>query len=411
MNFKELGVIDRINDSLIQKNYLEPTPIQKQTIPIALEGRDVLASAQTGTGKTAAFSIPIIQMLNENYQEDIGRIRTKALIMTPTRELALQIHENIKVYSKYTKVKSTVIFGGVKQGSQINSMKKGVHIIIATPGRLLDMMSQGIISLSDIKYFVLDEADRMLDMGFIHDIKKVIKKLPIKRQSFFFSATLPNNIIELSKEILNKPEKISVDSVSSAATTISQKVYYTNKADKKKLLLHILEDESLDHVLIFSRTKHGADRLNKELKKTNIKTDAIHGDKAQNRRQEALSKFKKNEIRVLVATDIAARGLDISNLPYVINYDIPEVSETYVHRIGRTGRAGLKGVSISLCEPEENRYINSIEKLIGEELEEIKGHPYPQTDLPMTKKEKAVFEKEKLERKRQFFANKNKKKR
>jgi ATP-dependent RNA helicase RhlE len=321
--------------------------------------------------------------------------------------LAIQIAESFTVYGKYTGLKNTVVFGGVNQGNQTEALKKGVDILVATPGRLLDLMDQGFISLKDIEYFVLDEADRMLDMGFIHDIRKIIAKLPKKRQSLFFSATMPENIVELSRKILNNPIKVEVSPVSSTAETIQQFLYYTNKSSKSDLLLHILQDQCIDQVLLFSRTKHGADKIVRNLKKNKIKTAAIHGDKAQNQRQKALQQLKDGEIRVLVATDIAARGIDIDKLKYVINYDIPNISETYVHRIGRSGRAGDEGISISICEPEENVFIKDIEKLIRQKIEVIKDNPFPQTDTPMTTNEKLVFEKEKTRKKQEYFATKN----
>ena len=297
----------------------------------------------------------------------------------------------------------------MKQGSQTNELAKGVDVLIATPGRLLDLMGQGFISLKDIGYFVLDEADRMLDMGFIHDIRKILNELPKERQSLFFSATMPKNIVKLSSQILKSPKKISVSPVSSTAETIKQFIYYTNKADKKNLLLYILKDKNINQLLLFSRTKHGADRIARNLKKKNIQAAVIHGDKAQNQRQKALQSFKDSKIRVLVATDIAARGIDIDKLSYVLNYDIPNESETYVHRIGRCGRAGEEGVSISICEPEENAYTRDIEKLIKQKIEELKNHPFPQTDKPIDARQKKEFEKEKQRRKQEFFANRNKK--
>ena len=409
MQFKDLGVIEAILRALKDKDYSEATSIQEKTIPLILEREDVLGSAQTGTGKTAAFAIPIIQLLHIGKANLQGKPRINALIVTPTRELAIQIDENIKAYSKYTKIKSAVIFGGVKQYSQVEKLKKGVHILVATPGRLLDLINQGFVSLSSVDLFVLDEADRMLDMGFIHDIKKLLKLLPQKRQSLFFSATMPDNIVELSRTILKNPKKVEVNAVSSAADTIQQYLYYTNKKDKKDLLYHILQDENLDQVLLFSRTKHGADKIARNLQKQKISAAAIHGDKAQNQRQKALANFKLKEIRVLVATDIAARGIDISELKHVINYDIPNESETYVHRIGRSGRAGKEGIAISMCEPEENVYVKDIEKLIKKRITVIEDNPFPQTERAMNQKEKKEFEKLKLERKRDFFANRNKK--
>lgn len=404
MTFEDLELIDPILEALEDKNYITPTPIQGKAIPLVLKRRDVLGCAQTGTGKTAAFAIPIVQLIHRIEKKNTGKPTLRALIVTPTRELAIQIDENIKAYSKHTKVHHTVIFGGVKQGPQVQKLQRGVHILTATPGRLLDLESQGYIDFSTIKMFVLDEADRMLDMGFINDIRKLLKLLPEERQSLFFSATMPNNIVELSRKILKDPIKIEVAPVSSTAETIRQYLYYTNKPDKKKLLLHILTDRDIDQVLLFSRTKHGADRIVRDLKRKNIRTAAIHGDKAQNQRQKALKQFKSGELRVLVATDIAARGIDINKLRYVINYDIPNVPETYVHRIGRSGRAGEEGVSISICEPEENTYIRGIERLINQKIEVIKDNPYPQTDKPMTDAEKKEWNKEKQRRKQEFFA-------
>ena len=405
MRFEELNIIAPILRALKEENYTEPTSIQEQAIPLLLDRNDIMASAQTGTGKTAAFAIPILQHL-ENENSNSKKI--KALVLTPTRELAIQIGESFSTYGKYTSIKNTVIFGGVNQNKQTNAIKNGVDVLIATPGRLLDLMNQGFINLKDIQYFVLDEADRMLDMGFIHDIRKVIAVLPQKRQSLFFSATMPDAIVELSRKILNQPKKIAVTPVSSTAETIQQYLYYTNKSSKKDLLLHILKDPKMDQVLLFDRTKHGADPIVKELKKKNISAAAIHGDKAQNQRQKALTQFKDKEIRVLVATDIAARGIDIDKLQYVINYDIPNIAETYVHRIGRSGRAGEVGVSISLCEPEENAYLKDIEKLIKQKIPVVKENPFPQTDKPMTTAEKKEFEKEKQRRKQEFFANRKK---
>lgn len=409
MTFQDLNLIPEIQKALRELDYSEPTPIQEQAIPLLLKGRDVLASAQTGTGKTAAFAIPIIQHLHK--QGDTGRAkpRIQSLIVTPTRELAIQIGESFADYGKYTKIKNTVIYGGVKQMKQTRRLQAGVDVLVATPGRLLDLMDQGYISLRDIKYFVLDEADRMLDMGFIHDIKRIIAQLPKDRQSLFFSATLPKNSVELSRKILRNPQKVAVDPVSSTAETIQQYVYMTNKSDKSDLLLHVLKNQDMDQVLLFSRTKHGSDRIVRNLKKKNVNAAAIHGDKNQNQRQKALAQFKDGKIRVLVATDIAARGIDIDKLRYVMNYDIPNEPETYVHRIGRCGRAGEEGISISFCEPEENAWLRDIEKLTGEKIELIKDNPFPQTDKPMTAKEKKEAEKEKQRKRQEFFANRKKK--
>lgn len=408
MQFEDLKIIKPILKALKEEKYAIPTTIQEEAIPLILNKRDVLGSAQTGTGKTAAFAIPILQLLYNDRQQQNRPRKINALIITPTRELAIQIEENFSTYGRYTELKTTVIFGGVKQGSQATAIQSGVDILVATPGRLLDLIDQGIVSLRDIEYFVLDEADRMLDMGFINDIKKIIAQLPAKRQSLFFSATMPNNIVNLSRKILTKPVKVEVAAVSSTADTIQQHLYYTNKDTKRDLLSHILRDKRIDQVLLFSRTKHGADRIVRNLKKEKITAAAIHGDKAQNARQRALQDFKDSKIRVLVATDIAARGIDIDKLGYVINYDIPNESETYVHRIGRCGRAGEDGVSISICEPEENAYIKDIEKLIKQEIEVVKNNPFPQTERPMNAREKKEFEKEKMKRKQEFFAAKNK---
>ena len=407
MQFKDLKIIEPILKALKEEEYTHPTSIQEQAIPLILNNRDVLGSAQTGTGKTAAFAIPILQNLYTDREQSNKPQHIKALIITPTRELAIQIEESFKTYGKYTGLKNTVVFGGVKQGSQVSALRGGVDILVATPGRLLDLMSQGIVKLHNVEYFVLDEADRMLDMGFINDIKKIIAKLPRKRQTLFFSATMPNNIVKLSRSILTNPAKVEASAVSSTADTIKQYIYYTNHNTKRQLLNHILEDNRIDQVLLFSRTKHGADRIVRNLKKQRIQAAAIHGDKSQNARQRALQQFKDYKIRVLVATDIASRGIDIENLEYVINYDIPNESETYVHRIGRCGRAGEEGISISICEPEENEYIKDIEKLIDQKIEVVKDNPFPQTDRPMNARERREFQKEKNRRRQEFFANRN----
>ena len=404
MKFSDLELDDSILKALKEKGYDTPTPVQQKSIPIVLQQKDLLGVAQTGTGKTAAFAIPIIQLLARSNKRGI-----KGLIVTPTRELAIQIEDNIAFYAKYMNVKHTVIFGGVKQHEQVRKLKKGVDILVATPGRLLDLMDQGYISLNMIDIFVLDEADRMLDMGFINDIKKLLKVLPKKRQSLFFSATMPGNIQKLSREILHKPQKVEVTPESTTAETVQQVVYFTNRTDKRKLLLHLLKNQELDQVLIFERTKRGADRLSRDLSKKNIRAVAIHGDKAQNQRQRALNDFKKGKLRVLVATDIAARGIDIDKLNYVVNFDVPNIPETYVHRIGRVGRAGETGIAISLCEPEENVFFSDIEKLIKRKVDRAVENPFPQTDKPMTKAEKKEWEKEKNRRKQEFFKNRKKK--
>ena len=407
MTFSQLGLIEPILKALEDKGYQTPTPIQIQSIPLILQRKDILGSAQTGTGKTAAFATPIIQLIDRIEKSKPTTLRS--LIVTPTRELAIQIGENINDYAKYTAVKHAVIFGGVKQASQVSQLEGGVHILVATPGRLLDLIEQGYINLDTIKVFVLDEADRMLDMGFIHDIRKILALLPGKRQSLFFSATMPKNIVDLSRKILHRPVKVEASRTSSAAKTVQQYLYYTNRKSKKDLLHHILKDDALDQVLLFSRTKHGADRISRDLNRNKISAAAIHGDKAQNQRVKALGKFKTGDVRVLVATDIAARGIDIDKLRYVINYDVPNIAETYVHRIGRSGRAGEAGVAISLCEPEENAYVRNIEKLIKQKIHQIEDHPFPQTDRPMNAEEKKAWEQEKKRRRQEFFANRKKK--
>lgn len=407
--FKELGIIEPILKALDGEKYSQPTPIQRKAIPLLLQRHDVLGSAQTGTGKTAAFAIPILQHLFLARKKSNGARKIKSLILTPTRELAIQIGESFTTYGKFTWIKNIVIFGGVNQNRQTDALRKGTDILVATPGRLLDLMGQGFIKLHDIEYFVLDEADRMLDMGFIHDIRKVIEKLPAKRQSLFFSATMPENIVALSRRILTNPRKVDVSPVSSAAETVKHYLYYTNKSKKKNLLIHILKEKKIDQVLLFSRTKHGADRITRNLKKEKIRAAAIHGDKAQNQRQKVLAQFKSGELRVLVATDIAARGIDIDKLKYVINYDIPNIAETYVHRIGRSGRAGESGYAISICEPEENIFIKDIEKLIRQEIEVINENPFPQTDRPRTAAENKEWEKEKQRMKQEFLAARKKK--
>ena len=410
MRFEELNLNTSLTKAIKELNYSSPTSIQEKAIPIILKKHDVLGSAQTGTGKTAAFALPILHhLINEVNNNEKKKIRT--LVITPTRELAIQIAENFTLYAKYSNINTTVIFGGVKQGTQTDALKKGVDILVATPGRLLDLMGQGYISLKDISYFVLDEADRMLDMGFINDIKKVLEKLPKERQSLFFSATMPKNIIDLSNKILKSPQKIVAHQNSTTAETIQQYIYYTNKSTKKDLLFHILKNKDIKQILIFSRTKHGADRIVRTLKKQNINSAAIHGDKSQSQRQRTLKEFKENKLRVLVATDIAARGIDIDQLNYVLNYDIPNEAETYVHRIGRCGRAGNKGISISICEPEENTYVKDIEKLISQKIDIINDNPFKQTEKPMDNQQRKEFEKEKNRKRQEFFKNRKNKRR
>ncbi|MBL0027076.1 MAG: DEAD/DEAH box helicase [Saprospiraceae bacterium] len=374
MTFEKLGLIDPILDALSSIGYTHPTPIQAESIPILLKGHDLLACAQTGTGKTAAFAIPIIQHLVTNKS---NQRKIRVLIVTPTRELAIQIGESFDDYGKYTQLKHTVIFGGVNQFSQVNDLRKGVDILIGTPGRLLDLYTQGYIKLGDLTHFVLDEADRMLDMGFIHDVKRIIKLLPAQRQSLFFSATMPDSIFALASTILSNPERVQVTPVSSTAETIQQEVYFVDQANKNDLLIHILKDRSIKSALVFTRTKHGADKVVKVLSRFGISAQAIHGNKSQNARQAALSNFKERSTRVLVATDIAARGIDIDDLAYVINFEIPNISETYVHRIGRTGRAGASGRAISFCDIEERPYLRDIQKLINIQIPVVDGHPFP----------------------------------
>lgn len=410
MTFKELNIIEPILKALADKGYVEPTPIQEKAIPLILEEKDLLGVAQTGTGKTAAFAIPIIQLIEKDIANEQGSKIIKALIVTPTRELAIQIDENIKEYSKNTDLTHTVIFGGVKQHAQVKKLRQGIDILTATPGRLLDLINQRHIRIDQIKLFVLDEADRMLDMGFINDIRKLLKIIPEKRQSLFFSATMPQNIIDLSNKILDRPIKVEVTPASSTAETIQQVMYYTNRSDKGALLIEILKERNIEQALVFTRTKHGADRVARNLTKKGIQAYSIHGDKAQNQRQKSLKLFKEGSIQVLVATDIAARGIDIDKLKYVINYEIPNLPETYVHRIGRSGRAGEEGIAIGIAEPEENQFVKDIEKLIGIKIEVAKSVNYPQTEKPMTTAEKKQWEKEKQKRKQEFFANRKAKK-
>jgi ATP-dependent RNA helicase RhlE len=381
MTFDELNLIDPILKALKEEGYTNPTPIQAQAIPSLLQGKDLLGCAQTGTGKTAAFAIPIIQLLYNQREQDRKRKLTSTLILTPTRELAIQIGDSFEAYGRYTGLKHTVIFGGVSQHGQTNALKHGIDILIATPGRLLDLMQQGFVDLNHIKLFVLDEADRMLDMGFVHDVKKVLAKLPKQKQSLFFSATMPPEIVKLANTILHNPIKVEVTPVSSTAEKVTQQLYYIDKTNKKSLLIDLLKKKDMHSVLIFARTKHGADRIAKDLTKQGFKTAAIHGDKSQNARQNALNDFKNGVIKTLVATDIAARGIDIDSLSHVINYEIPNQPETYVHRIGRTGRAAASGIAISFCDAEEREYIRDIEKLIGQKIPVIENHPYPMQDF------------------------------
>ncbi|MDP5231402.1 MAG: DEAD/DEAH box helicase [Cellulophaga sp.] len=375
MTFKELGIAAPILKALEAQGYENPTPIQEQAIPILLKGKDLLGVAQTGTGKTAAFGIPILHHIYQN-NSGLGKRKIKALVVTPTRELAIQIGDSFTAYGKFTGIKNTVIFGGVKQGKQTDELRKGVEILVATPGRLLDLMNQGFVSLRDLEFVVLDEADQMLDMGFIHDVKKIIAKLPPKRQSLFFSATMPKTIVELSQKILGDFEQVTIKPQQATAEKVEQGIYFVAKGDKVKLLVHLIEEKQTKAVLVFSRTKHGANKIVKLLDKAEINAAAIHGNKSQTARQNALNDFKDGKLTVLVATDIAARGIDIDELSLVVNYDLPNVPETYVHRIGRTGRADASGVALSFCDGEERPYLKDIQKLIKQTIPVITDHPY-----------------------------------
>ncbi len=385
MTFTDLHIIEPILKALRAEGYTHPTPIQEQSIPILLRGKDLLGAAQTGTGKTAAFAVPILQHIYLDKQQNNSGRKIKALIVTPTRELAIQIADSFTAYGKFTGIKNTVIFGGVKQGKQTDALRQGVDVLVATPGRLLDLMQQGFIKLRDIEYFVLDEADRMLDMGFIHDIRKIIAKLPTRRQSLFFSATMPPDIVSLSRKILGNPEKVSVRPEQTTAEKVDQAIYFVSKKAKPKLLIHLLQTEAIDSVLVFSRTKHGANKVVKLLAKAGITADAIHGNKSQGARQLALTNFKSGDLKVLIATDIAARGIDVDQLSHVVNYDLPNIPETYVHRIGRTGRAGASGIALSFCDAEEKAYLKDIQKLIAQKIPVIEEHPFlnmGEDDLP-----------------------------
>lgn len=384
MSFESLHLIEPILKALKEEGYSNPTPIQAQSIPIVLRGTDLLGCAQTGTGKTAAFTLPIIQLLEENKSFSKNK-KVRALIVTPTRELAIQIGESFRAYARHTDLKYAVIFGGVGQSPQVSAIRSGADVVIATPGRLLDLMNQRLLSIADVEYFVLDEADRMLDMGFIHDVKKLLAALPHKRQSLFFSATMPPEIVKLAGSILRNPASVSVTPVSSTVEIINQSVYFVDKGNKNDLLLDILQDTSIKTALVFTRTKHGADKVVKMLLKASIKAEAIHGNKSQNARQTALKNFKAQTTRVLVATDIAARGIDIDELEYVVNFELSNIAETYVHRIGRTGRAGAKGAAISFCDIEEKAYLKDIEKLIGKKIPVVEAHKYPMKVLHVEK--------------------------
>ncbi len=372
MTFENLNIIEPLCRALKQKGYTSPSPIQEKSIPYILQGKDVFGCAQTGTGKTAAFALPILQLFHAKQliRKSFG---IKALILAPTRELAIQIGQSFSDYGKNLNIKHTVIFGGVSQHHQIKALDSGIDVLIATPGRLLDLMNQGIIKLHTVEFFVLDEVDRMLDMGFIRDIQRIITKLPPKRQTVFFSATVPPEIRKLADGLLQNPVAVQVATISAPAEAVKQSVYYVEKQDKKDLLKFVLEKEKIDHALVFTRTKHGADKLVKDLVKVGIKAEAIHGNKSQNARQRALEGFKNRTVRLLIATDIASRGIDVDKLSHVINYELPEVAETYIHRIGRTGRAGAGGTAISFCASEEKAYFKDILKLLGNKMDVMEG--------------------------------------
>jgi ATP-dependent RNA helicase RhlE len=379
--FTELGLIEPLLEALRKEGYTEPTPVQERSVPVILKRRDLLSCAQTGTGKTAAFALPILQLLFEEFKpEDRTHKKVKALVLTPTRELAIQVTESFQTYGRYLPLRSISIYGGVSQREQVNALRQGVDVLIATPGRLLDLMQQRLISLADIRYFILDEADRMLDMGFINDVKKIVAKLPQKRQTLFFSATMPPEIQRLSSSILDNPEKVEVTPVSSTCELVQQNLYYVEKHNKRALLNHILSDATIETALVFARTKHGADKIAQHLNRSGIRAEAIHGNKSQGARQVALQNFKSRKTRVLVATDIAARGIDIDDMGLVINFELPNEPETYVHRIGRTGRAGLEGKAISFCDYEEKILLRDIQKLINRVIPVVKDHVY---DMPL----------------------------
>lgn len=375
MLFEQLGLIEPILKALQKEQYTTPTPIQEQAIPCALAGKDILGLAQTGTGKTAAFAIPVLQQLAE-AKASKGYRHTRALVLTPTRELAVQISESFESYGRFLDLKHEVIFGGVSQHTQTIALRNGVDVLIATPGRLLDLMNQGYVHLDYLEVFILDEADRMLDMGFIHDVRKVVKALPKQKQTMLFSATMPKEIADLASSLMQSPIRIEVTPVSSTVEKIEQSVYFIPKDQKNTLLIHLLNEQKIQRTLVFTRTKHGADKIAKHLKKANIHADAIHGNKSQTARQNALTNFKRGKLKVLVATDIAARGIDVDALEHVINYDLPDVAETYVHRIGRTGRAGASGIAISFCDGrDEMKNLKGINKLIGLKIPAV-AHPF-----------------------------------
>jgi len=381
MTFEKLNLIQPLQTAISNEGYTIPTPIQAQAIPVILERKDLVGCAQTGTGKTAAFAVPILQILSAEKKSHGSKRKIKSLILTPTRELALQISESFNAYGRHTGLKNAVVFGGVSQRAQTLKLRHGVDILIATPGRLLDLINQGYINLKSINIFVLDEADRMLDMGFINDVKKIIEKIPTQRQTLLFSATMPSEITKLANSILKNPIKIEVSPELKTVEAVKQAVYFVTKSDKKKLLLHILKNENIESALVFTRTKRGADLVTKILNEAKIHSDSIHGNKSQQARQRALNNFKLNKTRVLVATDIAARGIDIEKLSHVFNYDIPEFAEAYIHRIGRTARAGLGGTALSFCDPQELSYLSSINKMIKQPISVIDDHPFKMIDI------------------------------
>ena len=409
MQFKDLQLNKPILKAIFEKKYDTPTPIQEQTIPLVLAKKDVIASAQTGTGKTAAFALPILQLLFDKQDASKKGKKIRALVVSPTRELALQIEEDFKTYSKYTNLRTAVVYGGISIEPQKDILKKGVDILIATPGRLLDLHKQEIVNLNHIETLVLDEADLMLDMGFIDDVKKIERICPESKQILLFSATMPYKVVQLANTILNNPEKIEITPTSSAAKNVNQILYYTPKPKKIELCLHLLRNTIKGNILIFRRTKFGVDKLEKTLLKNNYNVDSIHGDKTQNARQDALNKFKKKEVNILIATDVASRGIDIKNLDAVINFDIPNIPETYVHRIGRTGRAGKIGVAYSFCSADEKNYIASIQKLIHLNIYVEEEHPYPLD--PKAKPEIHKKAGSKYKKGRKSAASKKKKKR
>ncbi|MEY4963208.1 MAG: hypothetical protein RLZZ323_527 [Bacteroidota bacterium] len=383
MLFEDLSLSKSIQKAVYEEGYTQPTPIQEQAIPYILEGKDVIGCAQTGTGKTAAFAIPIIHQLHRIVGSSKKSKQIRALIVTPTRELAIQIGQNFDTYAKYTNLTQTTIFGGVSQIPQVDVLKKGIDVVISTPGRLLDLHKQGFIDFDNLHTLVLDEADQMLDMGFINDVKKIVKLTPNNRQTLLFSATMPLAIRELAELFLKNPARVEVAPISSTAEKVKQQIYFVEKSEKRNLLYHLIRNEKLSDVLVFTRTKHGADNVVKSLRKKNIAAEAIHGDKSQSARQRVLESFKNKEVNILVATDIAARGIDIDQLPFVINFDLPNIPETYVHRIGRTGRAGHEGIALSFCSKDEHPYWKDIQRLIRVDVKTITEHPYPwHTDRP-----------------------------